>query len=205
MSAHNLIKSYLRRATCDSLLGVGCYSAVLRANNSKDQVIKIGSRADDPWVDYYHEIVKGMNTIHTPKVHRFYRDTTSGFYIAIMEELSPLGQESINFISYVREYAEEEIGYADLLEKAKSMKSIPSAESFIDFIDYLIARTTVIQRGGCDDYDMDSRTLDIHQGNWMLRRDGTLVLIDPWSEYEIDVDLERWAEDNLYNKYGFAA
>lgn len=203
MAALNLIKSYMRRATRDSLLGVGCYSAVLRANNSKDQVIKIGSQADDPWVDYYYEIVRGMNTSHTPKIHRFYKDPNSSFYVAIMEELEPLDSANIDFTSAVREYAYDEISYADLVELAKSMKSIPNAEAFVDFIDYLIDKTVVIHRGDWKDYDMDTRTLDIHQGNWMLRRDGTLVLIDPWAHYEIEADLERWAEDNLYNKYGY--
>lgn len=203
MSVRNLIKSYMRRATRDSLLGVGCYSAVLRANNSRNQVIKFGSQANDPWVDYYHEVVRGMNTPHTPKVSRFYRDSHSGYYVALIEELKSLDSDNIDFVSSVREYAYDEIDYADLLEQAEKMKSIPNAEAFIAFIDYLIARTDVIHRGDWKEHDMDSRTLDIHSGNWMLRGDGTLVLIDPWAHYEIEADLERWAEDNLYNKYGY--
>lgn len=204
MSALNLIKSYMRRATRDSLLGVGCYSAVLRANNSKDQVIKIGSQADDPWIDYYREVVHGISTPHTPKIHRFYKEPNGSFYVAIMEKLESLDRAHIDFVNAVREYAYDEISYADLVEQAKSMTGIPNAEAFVDFIDYLIDKTDVIRRGGWDEYEMDARTLDIHSGNWMLRRDGTLVLIDPWAHYEIEADLERWAEDNLYNKYGYA-
>lgn len=206
MSAHNLIKSYLRRATHDSLLGVGCYSAVILANNSRDQVVKIGSKVDDPWLDYYYEVVKGMQSPHTPNVSRLYVDKQSGYYIAMMEQLHILDDKNSNFVQLVRRYTVEEVSYDEVAAAADALDSIPSAEHFMSFLDYVLARTDVVKKSwdcheNCNDND---RTLDIHQGNWMLRRDGTLILIDPWADFEIEADLERWAEDNLYNKYGFA-
>jgi hypothetical protein len=206
MSAHNLIKSYLRRSTQDSLLGVGCYSAVILANNSRDQVVKIGSQIDDPWLDYYYEVVKGMQSPHTPKVSRLYVDKQSDYYIAMMEQLHKLDHKNNTFVELVRRYTVDEVSYDEVAAAADALDSIPSAEHFMAFLDYILVRTDVTKRSWdghktCND---DDRTLDIHQGNWMLRRDGTLVLIDPWAEFEIEADLERWAEDNLYSKYGFA-
>ena len=206
MSARNMIKSYLRRSTQDSLLGVGCYSAVILANNSRDQVVKIGSQIDDPWLDYYYEVVKGMQSPHTPKISRLHVDKHVGYYIAIMEQLHTLDNASSTFVELVRRYTVEEIAYDEVSAAADALDSIPSAEHFMSFLDYVLARTDVVKKSwdchkDCRDKD---RTLDIHNGNWMLRRDGTLVLIDPWAEFEIEADLERWAEDNLYSKYGFA-
>jgi hypothetical protein len=205
MSARNLIKSYLRRATRDSLLGVGCYSAVMRANNSRNQVIKIGTEACDPWLDYYYEVIKGMNTPHTPKVHRLYTDSAKKYYVALIEELTPLDDVNREFVESVRQYTKSDNSYSELKAEAEQMPSIPCAEHFIAFIDYLLERTSVVSRWEAEDCDEDARTLDIHNGNWMLRGDGTLVLIDPWAHYEIEADLKHWADYNVYNKYGYAA
>jgi len=205
MSAHNIIKSYLRRATKDSLLGVGCYSAAILANNSRDQVVKIGSCNEDPWLDYYYEIVNCVRTVHTPKVHRLYAEEDNYYYVALMEHLQPLDSANAIFVTLVQNYISNSLAYSKLLESASQLSSIPDPEAFISFIDYLIDRTDVIEKGAWNDYPEDARTLDIHAGNWMLRKDGTLVLNDPWAHYEITEDLERWAEDNLYTKYGYPA
>lgn len=206
MSARNIIKSYLRRATRDSLLGVGCYSAVMRATNSRNQVIKIGSQVEDPWLDYYYEVIKGMNSPHTPKVHRLYKDNDKGYYVVLMEELRPIDFDQHAFVESVRGYAYGDQSYEDLKSEAEAMSFIPNAEHFMNFIDYIINRTTVVNRfDGENEYFDEDRTLDLHRGNWMIRNDGTLVLIDPWAHYEIEADLETWADSNVYNKYGYAS
>jgi len=204
MSAHNLIKSYLRRATKDSLLGVGCYSAAILANNSLNQVVKIGSSTDDPWVDYYYEVIQGMDTIHTPKVYRFYSDK-SKYYIALMERLYPLDSQNSIFTHNVYKYISGELSYTEIHEMAEAIASVPNPDAFLAFIDYIVDRTDVINRDDCEDYPECSRTLDIHPGNWMLRKNGTLVLTDPWAHYEIESDLESWADRNIYEKYGYPA
>ena len=91
--------------------------------------------------------------------------------------------------------------FVESLRKHSSI--IPNANDFLVFINSIIDNSDVVNRFGNENDDFDpepaERLLDLHTGNWMIRDNNTLVLIDPWCDFEMEdtQTLDTWADENL--------
>ena len=86
MTAHRIIKSLVNRG--NAVVGVGCYSAAMACQSNYSQIIKVGTDMEDPWLDYYYEIIKPMQgNPFVPKVYSFYHDEANEYFICQMEKL----------------------------------------------------------------------------------------------------------------------
>lgn len=141
-------------------LGGGLYSTVL-AKPGSDRCIKVGS--GDRWPDYVEwAATNGYMGTFAPKVYAFKQHDS--FYVAVMERLvctvAEAGQraETHHFWRQAKAIVRPYFDYDDMLE----------AGPWLSFL-------SAIKAAGLAD--------DVHDHNWMLRRDGQLVLIDPISSY----------------------
>ena len=148
-------------------LGGGLYSNVY-AKPDSDRVVKIG-RADC-WPDYACWLIEnGYSGTFGPKIYslKFHGD----FYVASMERL-------VDTISGL-ELAYQYIGLAnnDLWQLYQAVRSwlgggadpdLPQVPDFKEFIEKL---------------DFEGLTGDLHGGNVMIRKDGSLVVTDPSVRY----------------------
>ncbi len=218
-TARNLIKNRIKAG--NTVIGVGCYSAALTATQ-EDKVIKVGNTTDDPWLDFYEEVIKpNPKNIHLPTVHSIHIDHDNDYYVAVVEKL---------YEHQDREYGD--IVGADLLEEKVSecindrnisqFKFFVNLEdcrtSFGEFDEYqlysacnqiqdLIRRSYRENDCECDYYleedeecphsGYERLCLDLHTNNILYREDGTLVINDPICDADMeDVDdLSNWADE----------
>jgi len=206
MSARNIIKSYLRKAKGCSLLGVGCYSAVMDIKYEDNKVLKVGSDGHDHWVGYYKEYIRNsVTSVHTPIVYKYYEDPQQLFYVAVIEKLSPIvTADDRVLIGDINLYCNSSMTAEKFVESLRKHSSIiPNANDFLVFINSIIDNSDVVNRFGNENDDFDpepaERLLDLHTGNWMIRDNNTLVLIDPWCDFEMEdtQTLDTWADENL--------
>lgn len=201
MTGYQIIKNLKRNG--NSVLGVGCYSAVL-SSKSKEEAIKIGTNLDDPWLDFYSiAIQEDPTNPHFPEIKNFYQDVSNEYYICTMEQLHELDYHHEELVDFVKSYTEGFLSDDEFLQEAyKYPKNIPHPKQLMDAIKIVKAHTThyKCEGGFTASYDPveHDRCLDMHRGNFMFR-DELLVITDPWCNYEMsDVeDLSDWAEDNL--------
>lgn len=193
MTAYNLIKSLTKRG--NSVIGSGCYAAALSMSTSYDKVIKIGNNVNDPWLDYYHEIIKtNQNNPCVPRVYSVYLDTDHSYYVAIVERLQEGTAETRDAITLCREFTEGWHSEESFLQLAKRYdKQLP-------YPDHMLALLIQIKQL-TDYYKFDDvlegnagRMLDMHNGNFLIR-DGAVIVTDPWCEADMsDInDVNDWA------------
>jgi len=205
MPAHRIIKNMTKNGT--RVLGVGCYSAVLASGAEK--VIKVGADMGDPWLDYYHMIVKPMQANnHIPKVHSFYAEDS--YYIASMERLEEVKPctDAAELVDFIKDYIDTRSTEEEFRDTVTEFpKLVPNIEEFMQAVNTLKTHTvfnsTKRDSEGNDMNDLwetgfDDRCLDLHTGNVMLRGD-VLVITDPWCNIDMqDIpDLSCWAEENI--------
>jgi hypothetical protein len=95
MTAHRIIKSLVNRG--NAVVGVGCYSAAMACQSNYSQIIKVGTDMEDPWLDYYYEIIKPMQgNPFVPKVYSFYHDEENNYFVCKMERLDPFDDVEYN-------------------------------------------------------------------------------------------------------------
>jgi hypothetical protein len=203
MTSHNIIKSFKRKGS--TVLGVGCYSAAV-ASKDPDYIIKVGSSTSDPWLDYYSMVIEELpSNDHVPYVKKLYQDNEHDFYIAIVERLEPLDvhKEDRELVRLLREYCQNYYTDKDIIEELANFESrVPCPHKLLKLLKLIKQRTThySVNYSNRDEYESeaDTRTLDMHTGNFMLRN-GVIVVIDPWCDLDMTEvpSLSDWADDNL--------
>jgi hypothetical protein len=188
-TAHNIIKTLKHKG--NTVIGVGCYSAVMSAKN-QNNVIKVGSDTADPCLDFYSHVVSKFNgNQHVPVVHSMYVDNNSDFYVLVMEKLDPIQVKDYDVCKLCKDYCESYI---------TSDQFIIECENYLDYIPNPSKLLEVLKKVKKLAEKLEVK-IDMHTGNFMLR-DGILVVTDPWSDHEIydEYDLSLWADENLYNE-----
>jgi hypothetical protein len=197
MTGRNIIKSFKRKG--NSIIGVGAYSAAISCQDL-NYIIKVGSSTSDPWLDYYSMVITELpDNPHIPFVKKLHQDNTYNYYIAIVERLDP--NVSRDLVDLLKEYCESMYTDEEMLENLLNYKTeVPNPAKMLKLLSKIKEHTTHFN---ADDLDEDedeynSRKLDLHRGNLMMR-DGVIVVIDPWCDVDMtDVDcLCDWAETNL--------
>lgn len=187
-TAHNIIKKIKNKG--NTVIGVGCYSAVLSAKNTLN-VIKIGSDVADPCLDFYSRVVnKFPDNAHIPQLYSVYIDNISNYYVLVMEKLEAIEPKDYEVCDLCREYCE---GYLD------SDEFIIACDNYLDYIPNPSKMLELLKKIKKLANKLDVK-IDMHHGNFMLRGN-VLVVTDPWSEHTVydEYDLSLWADENLFN------
>lgn len=165
-------------------LGHGCYAEAWGSKKS-DRVLKICCHAD-PWPEY----VVWANSIGyggtlAPKLHsiKVFKEDGAYSYVASVERL------------------EAELGKSNIVLGNKMKKELSDKTTHIKY------RVCGLEVCGVEDikdpvwrkfmeqfvqrFPYDKYCYDFHDGNWMIRKNGELVLNDP---------LETWELDSIKNK-----
>ena len=176
-------------------IGTGWFSAVF-AKSGHNRVVKISTQADHCWIAFAQYAQSKTNNPHLPHIPwiKRYQGEREGipqeFFITIIERLTPLTDQAISRITDPGVLLGL-IHYADL--DSSTEESIDAAISKVGnsynaggtrefyrpdalikyknhpFIKAIIAINNL--PGGC--------VKDLHSGNLMVRKDGTVVIIDP--------------------------
>lgn len=198
MTAFNLIKSLTKRGNV--VLGSGCYAAAIDSRDMS-QVIKIGNSMTDPWLDYYHLIIKqNQANPHVPKVKYFMCDEEHSYYICIMERLDEgeYKHNSRKVATLCREYTTHMITREEFVDVAKLHdEAIPCANMLANLLDKIHEHTSIFAREFVNNSEFapNERLLDMHNGNFMYR-DDVVVVTDPWCESDMSdlVDVSDWLD-----------
>jgi len=199
MTAFNLIKSLTKRGNV--VIGSGCYAAAIDSTD-RSQIIKIGNSMNDPWLDYYHGIIKvNQANPHVPKVKYFMCDEEHSYYICIMERLEEeeLGVSKTDIAQLCKDYTTHMIIREEFVELAQQYTTaIPCPDMLANLLDKIYEDTEVFgydeDSQGSDDTNY-SRKLDMHRGNFMFR-EGLVIVTDPWCEADMSdiVSVCDWVE-----------
>lgn len=153
-----------------STLGAGAFSTVL-AKRDSDRVVKV-SRKPDPWLDYIVWANKeGFAGTLAPRVYsyRVIKGRFQTFYVAVMERLEcTISQCGMSKPHAARAHnaMRHWISHKDDKSGLEAEKYAPGALRF-----------------GAAFRLAFQRNHDLHEGNFMLRKDGSLVCTDPiWNE-----------------------
>ena len=216
-TARNLIKNRVKAG--NTVIGVGCYSAALTATH-EDKVIKVGNTTNDPWLDFYEEVIKhNSNNIHLPKVYNIHIDYDNDYYVAVVEKLY---EHDDRFMGDIEGTDQLE----DTVYECINDRSVSQFDFFValddcrtcygEFDEYqLYAACNQIQdlirrswsdwgycECGAEDHDScdcgsERLSLDLHCNNFLYRKDGTIVINDPICDTDMeDVDdLANWADE----------
>jgi hypothetical protein len=199
MTAFNLIKSLTKRGNV--VLGAGCYAAAI-SSRDRNQVIKIGNSMNDPWLDYYHGIIKtNQANPHVPKIKHFMCEESHSYYICVMERLDE--EEPGVYKAKIAELCKDYITLMNTREEFVDMAkkypaAIPCPDLLANLLDKIREDTEVFEYG-CEEASETARRLDMHSGNFLFR-DGVIVVTDPWCENDTSdlVDVSDW----LAKRYG---
>lgn len=216
-TARNLIKNRIKAG--NTVIGVGCYSAALTATQT-DKVIKVGNTTDDPWLDFYDEVIKhNPKNIHLPKVYNIHVDHDNDYYVAVVEKLYEHNDRFMGDIDGTDQLE-------DVVVECINDRSVSQFDFFValddcrtcygEFDEYqlyaacnqiqdLIRRSWsdwgycecgVDEDGSCE-CGSERLSLDLHTSNILYREDGTLVINDPVCDTDMeDVDdLSNWADE----------
>lgn len=194
MTAFNLIKSLTKRGNV--VLGSGCYAAAI-GSNDRNNIIKIGNSMNDPWLDYYHGIVKdNQANPHVPKIKHFMCDEDHSYYICIMERLE---EEACVDKTAIAELCKDYITHMNTREEfvelaKKYPTAIPCPDMLANLLDKIREDTESFEYDDCE-FNHAARRLDMHRGNFLFR-DGVLIVTDPWCESDMSevVDVSDWVD-----------
>jgi hypothetical protein len=192
----------------NTVAGVGCYSAVIEKRNTDKTVIKIGTTLTDPWLQYYESVIiplKGNPFV--PKVNsvREFYGYDEEYYVADMEMLYPTSNTRLSELC--KEYVAGETSLSEFREMCKlwEVENIKDLEVALDTI--LKNTDCFTHEDACEAVDnsidwehQELRMLDMHDGNFMEREDGTLVIIDPWCNVDMnDIEsLDSWWDEQRH-------
>jgi hypothetical protein len=195
MTAFRIIKSLTKRG--NTVIGAGCYAAAIECKTDSAKVIKIGNNLEDPWLDYYFDIIKkNQHNPCIPKVYSLNADRQYNFYICIMEKLVGWDEHKDHendAKNLVRSYIQNAISKDEWLDSAVDYpKQFPAMGAMLDVMDKIKENTYVE-----DIY----RRIDLHASNILARTSGQLVITDPWCQLEEDMedisDVDNWVSDNI--------
>lgn len=156
-------------------IGHGLYSSVFAHPKSPGKVVKVGSQMDG-WIEYVvWASRKGYAGTCAPKVHSLHiikPQDGPAFYVAVMERLDVTvtraeGENSRD----PKRYTHALNAHAAVLDRCRSFRAPEyitalAGPHWANFIE-------AFQR------DLEGAYWDLHEGNWMVRYDGSLVLTDP--------------------------
>lgn len=148
-----------------NFIGNGAYSAVFNHPSDPNKVIKIQISAEDESARFY-ELACKLNDPNFIKVHTM--DHCLGHNVFVLERVQALSQEHKAAI------LECEHGEWRTEHKFDYLADYYTVE---DAFGYCI-RTALRVRNRIGKY-FKRFALDLHPGNWGLRNDGTLVVLDP--------------------------
>src|SRR6266446_2469563 len=133
------------------MLGIGMYSRVWGKPGSS-KVIKVGT-TNDSWLTYIvWAMSKGYVGNHAPRVDSFKVNGQEGYFVAVMERLRRLNTGNCKLMN----------------------KLTPDTNSITDTVpEWKTFSKEFTARFG--------RHNDLHDGNWLQRENGELVLTDPLS------------------------
>ena len=203
MTAHRIIKSLVNRG--NAVVGVGCYSAAMACQSNSQKIIKVGTDMEDPWLDYYYEIIKPMQgNPFVPKVYSFYHDEENNYFVCKMERLDPFDDveynaETTDVTDAIKQLITGAINDSEFFEVCKANRDIicneEQAFQLLAVVKQLQEFTDVFDCDDDNEYPDCARRLDLHKGNIMFRGH-TPVVIDPWCHNVMDDvdDLTEWAE-----------
>lgn len=202
MTAFNIIKSLTKRGNV--VLGAGCYSAVLQTSTD-NKVLKVGAHANDPWLDYYSLVIKKHEgNPHVPNAHNLHVYSDFDYYVCFMEKLTPvdtIANSDLRKIVWACEkYASGRISKMNFMGDVDHFaEAVPDPLKLLEVLDSIKEHTQALK---CEDADPSARTLDLHEGNFMLR-DGILVITDPWCENDMSdvASVEDWVSNSNNKSY----
>lgn len=205
-TAFNVIKSFTKRGNV--LVGAGCYAAAVESKADVDKIIKIGNNLDDPWLDYYEEIIKhNQDNPCVPKIYSLNIQRSDSYYICVMERLITSSYDSAvrSAKSYIRDYVVGNLTRDEWLDKIVDYpKLVPHPGYMLKIMDDIRERSDLDDECCYDETDWDEqwnlRRVDLHTDNILQRESGQLVITDPWCHAEDlmseIVDVAVWAENN---------
>lgn len=204
-TAFNVIKSLSKRGS--AIVGAGCYAVALESLAYVDRVIKVGNNTDDPWLDYYEEVVKpNQGNPSVPKVFSINVQHDDSYYVCVMERLVPATSEEAEVVKVaIRNYITYSISKDEWLDiVVEHPKLVPNIPYMLHIMDEIKSRSD-IEDECCYGSDWDDlykiRKVDLHSNNIMQRENGVLVITDPWchtdSVIENVEDVSDWAAETL--------
>lgn len=152
------------------LLGSGAFSRVY-AKDGSDRVLKVTRTPTDGWINYINwASKKGYAGSYAPKVfsYKYFKTKVKGgqFSVAVVERL----EQTI----YKANYKHDAHAVHSLLHMAANDNQM--ARTLVD-----LAAPGILKFN--DQLRKLGAGLDMHGGNFMLRKDGTLVFTDPVSSW----------------------
>ena len=187
MTAKHLIKRLSKSG--NTVLGVGCYSAVVEFVSSPLKVFKIGNDAADPFLEYCYMLEDVGASVHTPKIFNLMVDAEHDYYVCVMEKLTRLDTKAEPLVEACEHYCTNMIDKFEFFEEAeKHTKLVPNPDKLLVILNEL--KKVVASN--------DDIAFDLHFNNFM-QRDGVLVITDPFKDDCMDdlEDLSAWAEDQI--------
>ena len=163
-TVNNCIQTYAagRLSKHPAFIGNGAFSAVFKHPSDPNKVIKIQISQEDESAQYY-EVACKLNDPNFIKVHTM--DHCLGHNVFVLERVSALD-----------EYTRDAISECEWRGWNAKRLMRRFNEGYCQVTPYIRAALRV--RNRIQKY-FKKFTLDLHTGNWGLRNDGTLVVLDP--------------------------
>ena len=149
-------------------LGTGAFSSVFK-NKNKNYVLKINTQGDKGYAAYVNLIKKFKNP-HFPIISDMklmkLSEYDAPYYIYLIEKLEPLQNWKIaNILKIIADHCYEEL--TDL-------------EDIVHIPEYVKNDESLVQAARLVGEYKNKAFLDMHSGNFMQRKDGTIVITDPY-------------------------
>lgn len=205
-TAFNLIKSMTKRGNV--IIGSGCYAAALESLSDIDRVIKIGNNLNDPWIDYYEEVIKpNQHNPCVPKVFSLTIQRDHSYYVCVMERLvvnSSLSGDVYKAKAAIRDYVSGNLDRDEWLDIIVDFpRLVPHPAYMLRIMDEIRDRSDLEDECDYDDWDdlWNVRRVDLHTDNILQRENGQLVITDPWCHAEdlmTEVaDVSHWIDSHI--------
>ena len=161
-----------------SVAGTGYFSITFE-NPSKPYVLKINQISDKAYLQYVN-LIKKFPNVHFPQISNVYtfKKYNKEFYMYIMEKLYPaiINNTLTSLLFKIAESPNDSI--SNVIDPILSTPVTPPYKLAYRYIKQhpdLVEAIRIIGR-----HHSDSIELDIEPKNFMQRKDGTLVIIDPY-------------------------
>jgi len=177
--------------------GRGATASVWQHISDPHTVVKVvgGGEMEDPndlgaTIAFVHFCVDhGYKSKHFPIIHGINVDDPEVVQVRI-EKLQPLNFEVASALSGLANAVgyscfsassanlNSRVAYLEKMLQQKGLQTQNNADDMVDAIRMLGDEQTIAYYG--KEHSSPYISLDLHQGNWMMRQDGTIVAVDPW-------------------------